>query len=103
METYAVVDRHGFTPLCADPLPKAVLARVNQLAAYEELVVQGILERDLRLIFQALCNHPFTRSVGSARALFKGMLDRERDVMDCPTLAKTKFSRLGSGRRDPGD
>ena len=81
VETYAVVNRHGITPLCADPLPKAVLARINQLAAYEELVVDGILNRDLHTIFQALCNHPFTRSVSCARALFKAMWEQEGDLM----------------------
>ena len=81
VETYAVVDRHGFTPLCADPLPPAVLAWVNHLATYQELVVQGILDHDLHTVFQALCLHPFTKSVIGARALFAAMLERERAVM----------------------
>jgi alpha-galactosidase/6-phospho-beta-glucosidase family protein len=81
VETYALVNSDGFTPLCEAELPKGILARINQLAAYGELVVQGILERNLRLIFQALCSHPFTRSVRGARSLFRGMLERERDVM----------------------
>lgn len=81
VELYARVDSNGCTPLLTPPLPDSLLARMNQLAAHQKLVVSGILERNLDAIFEALTIHPWTTSIDRARDCFNAMLEEEAEVM----------------------
>jgi len=81
VELYARVDRSGCTPLVTPPLPESLLARMNQLAAHQKLVVSGILDRNLDAIFEALTIHPWTTSISRARDCFEAMLEEEKEVM----------------------
>ncbi len=81
VELYARVDRHGFTPLVTPSLPPSILARLNHFAAYQKLVVSGILDKDYHTLLQALSIHPATTSIDRASEIFKAMLEREKEVM----------------------
>ncbi len=78
LELYAKVGRSGPKPLAVPRFPEAILAQQNHVAAFEKLAVTGILEKDRAKILQALCIHPFTRSIAAARTLFEAMWREER-------------------------
>jgi 6-phospho-beta-glucosidase len=81
LEVYSVVTRRGFAPQPVPRFPAGIEAQQNHLAAVQQIVVRGILEKDRRLILQGLCLHPFTRSMAVARELFETMWRAERDVL----------------------
>ena len=80
LEVYSRVTRQGFAPIAVPPWPPFVVAQQAHLAAVQKLVVDGILARDRSRIFQALCLHPFTKSIDRARILFDAMWKEEQDA-----------------------
>ena len=58
-----------------------VLAQQRHVVAAQQLAVRGILEKDRRLLLQAVCLHPFTKSAARARELFETMWHEERDLL----------------------
>jgi alpha-galactosidase/6-phospho-beta-glucosidase family protein len=81
LEVYSVVNRSGFHPQPVPRFPDYVLAQQNNLLAFQQLVVQGILEKDRHLLLQALALHPFTKSISKARELFEAMWEEEKEVL----------------------
>ena len=82
LELYCAVTRDGFTPEGSVPrFPDALLAQQNHLAAVERLTVSGILEKDRGKLLQAVCIHPFTKSVAVAEELFETMWREERETL----------------------
>lgn len=79
LEVYSRVTRHGFAPVNDIPdFPKAVVAQQLHLAMVQQILVQGILEKDRRLLMQAFSIHPFTKSYAKARACFETMWNEEK-------------------------
>lgn len=81
LEVYCRVTKRGFEPVRVPAFPRMIHAQQTHLLAVQQLAVQGILEKDRRLLLQALCLHPFTRSVTTARKLFDAMWHEERDIL----------------------
>jgi 6-phospho-beta-glucosidase len=79
LEVYSVVSRDGFAPIAVPPLPKFAVAQQAHLAAVQQLAVDGILQKDRGLVFQALCLHPFTKSIERAKVLFDAMWKEEKE------------------------
>lgn len=82
LEVYHHVTRQGFTPVEGIPaFPKVIVAQQLHLAMVQQILVQGILEKDRRLLLQAFAIHPFTTSFARARACFEGMWRQERALL----------------------
>jgi alpha-galactosidase/6-phospho-beta-glucosidase family protein len=72
----ATIDRDGGTPVVTPPLPRGVLAWVQNHVATHELVVDAALEQRFDLALQALRNDPLSyRLSGSeARSLLEALI-----------------------------
>jgi 6-phospho-beta-glucosidase len=81
VEVYSRVGRTGCLPRPVDPFPKSITAWLQTLAAYQELVVSGILEKRPDTLIEALSVHPFCPSIRRARECFTAMLDAERHLL----------------------
>ena len=82
LEVYSRVTRQGFAPDRAVPaFPKAIMAQQLHLVMVQQLLVQGILEKDRQLLLQAFAIHPFTKSIARARALFQTMWQEEQEFL----------------------
>lgn len=82
LEVYCSVTSSGFAP--AEPVPRfprAILVQQNHVAAFQQMVVTGILEKSREKLLQALCIHPFTKSIATARELFDTMWQEERELL----------------------
>jgi alpha-galactosidase/6-phospho-beta-glucosidase family protein len=78
LEVYSRVTRKGFEPVAVPAFPKAIVAQQNHLAMVQQILVQGILEKDRKLLLQAFSIHPFTKSYARARACFETMWEEEQ-------------------------
>ncbi|MBR3837950.1 MAG: alpha-glucosidase/alpha-galactosidase [Clostridia bacterium] len=75
VETNAVFSSNGVTPVMAGPIPKEIHSLIGRICAEQELVSEGVAERDLTKIFAAFAGDPLvTCGVEDARALFKKMV-----------------------------
>ena len=81
LEVYSRVTKGGFEPISVPAFPRMVQAQQAHVLAFQQLAVQGILEKDRRLLLQALCLHPFTRNLTTARKLFEAMWHEERNIL----------------------
>jgi 6-phospho-beta-glucosidase len=79
LEVYSTVTAGGFTPEAVPAFPAPVLAQQRHLAAVQQMAVAGILNKSRQMVYQALCCHPFTRSIAAARTLFDAMWKEEMD------------------------
>jgi 6-phospho-beta-glucosidase len=77
LELYSKVTSKGFEPQPVPAFPRAVLVQQSHLVGFEELAVTGILAKSRQTLLEALCVHPFTRSLAKARALFETMWKEE--------------------------
>jgi 6-phospho-beta-glucosidase len=79
LEVYSRVTKQGFEPVRDIPaFPKVIIAQQLHLAMVQQILVQGILEKDRRLLMQAFAIHPFTKSFARARACFETMWQEEQ-------------------------
>ena len=79
LEVYSKVTNDGFEPQAVPPFPPAVFVQQSHLAAVQQMVVTGILQKSRQALLEALCVHPFTRSLATARALFDAMWKEEEE------------------------
>ena len=77
LELYGKVTSKGFEPLPVPAFPRPVFVQQSQLVAFEEMAVTGILSKNRQKLLEALCVHPFTRSLAKAQALFETMWKEE--------------------------
>lgn len=57
------------------------MAQQLHLSMVQQLLVQGIFEKDRHLLLQAFAIHPFTKSIARARALFETMWQEEQELL----------------------
>jgi 6-phospho-beta-glucosidase len=84
LEVYSKVSANGFTPDDSVPIPefpKPILAQQTHLATVQKLLVQGILEKDKKMLLQAFAIHPFTKSLARAKACFETMWREEHEFL----------------------
>lgn len=82
VETNAVFRSNSLTPVFAGPIPKEIYALVSRICAEQELVSEGIAERDPEKIFSAFANDPLvTCSVEDARKLFEEMCENTKKYL----------------------
>lgn len=73
VETYAVADSQGLTPIAVGSLPKGIAATCRLHGEIQELIVQATLENDSHLALQAFLMDPLIRDFGLGRKMFAEM------------------------------
>jgi len=82
VETNAVFRAGSLTPVFAGPIPKEIYPMVSRICAEQELVSEGIAERNLEKIFTAFANDPLvTCGLEDARKLFDTMCENTKDYL----------------------
>lgn len=80
VETNATFRANSLTPVFAGPIPKEIYPLISRICGEQELVSEGIAERDLEKIFSAFANDPLvTCGIEDARKLFKEMCENTKD------------------------
>lgn len=82
VETNAVFTSDSLTPVFAGEIPKTIFPLVSRICAEQELISEGIAERNLNKIFLAFVNDPLvTCSMDDAKALFKEMCENTKKYL----------------------
>lgn len=82
VETNAVFRANSLTPVMAGEVPKEIYPMVSQVCAEQELVSEGIAERNLEKIFSAFVNDGLVRcSIEDARKLFDEMCENTKKYL----------------------
>lgn len=82
VETNAVFCSGSVTPVMAGPVPREIYPLIARICGEQELLSEGIAQRDLRMIFAAFANDPLvTCSPGDARRLFQEMCEHTREYL----------------------
>ena len=68
------VDRRGFHPLPAEPLPPVCFGLIAQVKMYERLTVEAAVHGDRRAAYQALLTHPLGPSADKVEEVLEDML-----------------------------
>ncbi len=82
VETNAVFRSGTLTPVFAGSIPTSIYPLVSRICAEQELISEGIAERDLNKIFQAFAFDPLvTCSLADAKTLFDEMCQNTRKYL----------------------
>ena len=82
VETNAVFRANSLEPVQAGPIPEAIYPLVSRVCAEQELVSDGIAERDLNKIFCAFSGDPLvTCGLEDAKKLFKEMCENTKEYL----------------------
>ena len=88
VETNAIFRSNSLTPVFAGPIPKEIYPLVARICAEQEVVSEGIAERDLNKLFNAFANDPLvTCSVEDAKKLFKEMCENTKEYLEMYDLS----------------
>ncbi|MBO5109156.1 MAG: alpha-glucosidase/alpha-galactosidase [Clostridia bacterium] len=79
VETNAVFRADSLEPVFAGPIPAEIHPLISRVCTEQELVSEGVAERDLRKIFAAFVSDPLTRcSLDDAKVLFREMVENTK-------------------------
>lgn len=82
VETNAVFRSNSLTPVLAGPIPTEIYPLVSRVCAEQELVSDGIAERNIEKIFCAFANDPLvTCGIEDARRLFDEMCANTKEYL----------------------
>ena len=82
VETNATFRANSLTPVFAGPIPKEIYPLIARVCAEQELVSEGIAERDVEKIFSAFANDPLvTCGMKDARKLFDEMCENTKKYL----------------------
>ena len=91
VETNAIFRANSLEPVFAGPIPAQIYPLIARIAGEQDMVSEGIAERDLNKIFMAFANDPLvTCTQAEAKELFKEMLENTKEYLtmyDLTTLA----------------
>ena len=87
VETNAVFRSNSLQPVFAGEIPKPIYPLISRICAEQELVFEGIEQRDLEKIFIAFANDPLvTCSIQDAKKLFDEMCNNTAKYLDMYNL-----------------
>lgn len=87
VETNAVFRANSLTPVFAGEVPKEIYPLVARICAEQELVSEGIAERNVNKIFAAFSNDPLvTCGIEDARKLFDEMCENTKEYLTMYSL-----------------
>ncbi len=72
------VDRNGFHPLPAEPLPLACFGLLAQVKSYELLTVEAAVHGDRQAAYQALLAHPLGPAADRVQTVLDDLLETHR-------------------------
>ena len=79
VETNAIFRANSLAPVFAGPIPKEINPLISRICLEQEIISEGIAERNLDKIFMAFVNDPLvTCSPEDARKLFTEMVDNTK-------------------------
>ena len=82
VETNAVFRGNNLQPVFAGPVPHEIYPLVSRVCAEQELINEGIAERDLNKIFCAFANDPLvTCGLADAKKLFIEMVENTKEYL----------------------
>ena len=82
VETNAVFRANSLEPVFAGPIPTEIYPLISRVCAEQELISEGIAERDLNKIFCAFANDPLvTCGMEDAKKLFKEMCENTKEYL----------------------
>ncbi len=82
VETNASFRADSLVPVLAGPIPKEIHPMVSRICTEQELVSEGIAERDLKKIFCAFASDPLvTCSLEDAKKLFREMCENTKEYL----------------------
>lgn len=82
VETNAVFRGGCLRPVLAGDIPKTIYPMVSRVCAQQELIYEGISQRDLKKIFAAFANDPLTTcSYEDSKKLFKEMCENTKEYL----------------------
>jgi len=79
VETAVLVNKHGITPITANPPPKAVWGLVSMVKNYEMLTAEAAITGDYDTALLALTHHPLVGDYDMAKALLDEMLQANKE------------------------
>jgi len=89
VETNAIFRANNLQPVFAGPIPKTIYPMVSRICAQQEIISEGIAERDLNKIFCAFANDPLvTCSIEDAKKLFKEMCENTKAYLGMYDLSQ---------------
>ena len=78
IETNAIVNKNGTTPISSGNLPNSIKGLVQQVKAYETLTVEAAVKGDYNTAFLALINNPLGGSIDITKKLLKDILHENK-------------------------
>ena len=82
VETNAVFRANSLTPVMAGPIPEEIYPLIGRICAEQEVVAEGIAERDIEKIFNAFAADPLvTCNLSDARKLFNEMCENTKEYL----------------------
>ena len=82
IETNAVFRANSITPVFAGEIPKEIHPLISRICIEQELIAEGIAERDVDKIFSAFINDPLvTCNLEDAKKLFKEMCENTKKYL----------------------
>jgi len=89
VETNAVFCANSLTPVQAGDVPKEIYPLVSRICTEQELVSDGVAERDLNKIFNAFANDPLvTCGLDDAKRLFVEMCENTKKYLTMYDLSQ---------------
>lgn len=89
VETNAIFRSDSLTPVFAGPIPAEIYPLISRVCAEQELISDGIAERDLNKIFCAFANDPLvTCGMEDAKKLFKEMCENTKEYLGMYDLSR---------------
>ena len=81
LEMPARIDRRGFHPLPAEPLPPTQFGLVSAVKMYELLTVEAAVQGDRQSAYQALLAHPLGPEAEQIEAVLNDLLETNRPYL----------------------
>ncbi len=81
LEMPAMVDRKGFHPLPAKPLPPVCFGLLSQVKTYEILTVEAAVHGDRKAAYQALLAHPLGPHADKIQAVLDDLLETNKPYL----------------------
>lgn len=82
VETNAVFRANSLEPVLAGDIPASIYPLISRIVGEQEMVSEGIAERDLNKIFTAFVNDPLvTCGLADAKTLFREMIENTKEYL----------------------
>ena len=82
VETNAVFRANSLEPVQAGPIPEAIYPLISRICGEQEMIAEGVAERNVQKIFRAFANDPLvTCGLEDAKKLFKEMCENTKEYL----------------------